>query len=40
MPPPILPDCRWRTDLIEQRGIAMPESMETTCGMRSFFSRG
>ena len=29
MPQPILPDCHWRPDLIEQRGIAMPESMET-----------
>jgi len=30
MPQSILPDCHRRSDLIEQRGAAMPESMEAT----------
>lgn len=30
VPQSILPDCHRRSDLIEQRGVAMPESMETT----------
>jgi hypothetical protein len=30
VPQSILPDCHRRTDLIEQRGVAMPGSMENT----------
>jgi hypothetical protein len=30
MPQPAQPDCDGSADLIEQRGIAVPESMEVT----------